>query len=117
MIRLGETDLRESAVSEKPQRETVEMLLAKKYRERARAIACDCWVQSAFHEPRAIELTKKVIESDKFKGAYGNPVVALMIAYYIASLAYMAYKFWRDQQVKHPPEKSIAGEPFGLDEE
>ena len=90
------------------------MMLSRKHRERARAIACDCWVQSGFHEPRAIELTKNVIESDKLKGAYGNPVMALMIAYYIASLAYMAYKFWKEQQVKYPPEKSTVGEPFGL---
>jgi len=94
--------------------ETVEMLLSKKHRERAREIACDCWIQSAFHEPRAIALTKKAVASDKSKGTYGNPLMALMIAYYVASLAYMAYKFWRDQQVKHPPEKSVVGEPFGL---
>lgn len=86
----------------------------RKYRVRAREIACDCWVQSAFHEPRAIELTKKVVASDKAKGTYGNPLMALMIAYYVASMAYMAYKFWRDRQVKHPPENSIVGEPFGL---
>lgn len=90
------------------------MMLAKKYRVRAREIACDCWVQSAFQESRAIDLTKKTIASDKAIGAYGNPVVAFMIAYYIASLAYMAYKIWRENNVKHPPEKSVVGEPFGL---
>ena len=90
------------------------MMLPKKYRVRAREVACDCWVESAFHEPRAIELTKKTIASDKAKNVYGNPLVAVMIAYYVASLAYLAYKFWRDNNVKHPPENSVVGEPFGL---
>ncbi len=84
--------------------------MLKKYRVRSREIACSCWVASGFDEPRAIELTKQAVADDKAKGVYGNPLVALMIAYYIASMAYLAYKFWRDQQVKHPPEKPIVGE-------
>ena len=86
----------------------------KKYRKRAREIAVDCWERSHFNESLAKELTKTMVANDKAKGTYGNPLVAIMIAYYIASLAYLAYKFWREKQIKHPPENSIVGEPFGL---
>ena len=59
-------------------------------------------------------MTKNAVKSDKDKGTYGNPVVAVMIAYYVASMAYIVYKIWREQQVKHPPEQSAPDEPFGL---
>ncbi len=89
-------------------------VLPTKYRVRAREIACDCWSQAAFHEPRAVALTKKAIAADKERKAYGNPMMALMVAYYIANLCYLAYRVWHDQQVKAPPAKPAKGEPFGL---
>lgn len=90
------------------------MLLAKKHRERARQVAVDSWSQAAFHEPRAIELAKKSVAIDKSKGVYGNPLVAIMVAYYVLLMIQMAYKFWLSKQIKQPPENSIVGEPFGL---
>ena len=89
-------------------------VLPIKYRVRAREIACDCWSQAAFHEPRAVALTKKSVAADKASGAYGNPLMALMVAYYVASLCYLAYRFWNERQVKAPPANPVAGEPFGL---
>lgn len=89
-------------------------VLPVKHRIRAREIACSCWEESSGDENQVIELTKSEIAKDKSKGTYGNPLMALIVAYYIANLCYLAYKIWRDQRVKHPPTKPIAGEPFGL---
>lgn len=90
------------------------MLLAKKYRVRSREIACDCWVRSEFDCDKANELTKQVVAEGKARGEFGSMLVAVMVAYYVVLLAQIAYKFWLSKQIKHPPEKSIVGEPFGL---
>lgn len=90
------------------------MLLPRKHRVRAREIACDCWLRAGFTESAAIDLTKKTVADDKARGTYGNPLVAFMIAYYVASLCYMAYKIWRENHVNTPPAVSTANEPFGL---
>jgi hypothetical protein len=90
------------------------MWLAKKHRVRAREIACDCWVESSFSESAAIGLARKTVATDKSKGVYGNPLVAVMVAYYVLLIIQMAYKYWKSKQIKHPPENSIVGEPFGL---
>lgn len=90
------------------------MLLAKKYRVRSREIACDCWVRSGFDCDKANQLTKQVVAEGRAKGEFGNVLVAVMVTYYVVLLAQMAFKFWKSKQIKHPPENSIVGEPFGL---
>lgn len=91
-----------------------ERWLSRKNRVRAREIACDCWVESAFSEPEAIDLARETVATDKSKGVYGNPLVAIMVAYYVLLIIQMAYKYWLSKQVDHPPASSEPGEPFGL---
>ena len=91
-----------------------EMWLARKYRVRSREIACDSWVRSEFDYDKAKKLTKQAVAEGKAKGEFGSVLVAVMVTYYVVLLAQMAFKFWKSKQIKHPPEKSIVGEPFGL---
>lgn len=91
-----------------------EKVVKRAYRERGREIACRDWVEAEFDVPRAIELSKASVAESRAKGEFGNPLVAVMVAYYVLLIIQMAYKYWKSKQVQHPPAQSEPGEPFGL---
>ena len=92
------------------------MFLNQQQRGHARRLSRSIWVESGFDVAVATAKTKvRVAEERKEKlPVYGNPLMALMVAYYIVCLCVLAYKIWQEFKVKEPPEQEADYEPFKL---